>query len=94
MSELINREKVATAFAFTVMEIRNQLGITKQELSDLIGIDRAHISDIESGIHTPSFYLVFKIAAGLKMSPDKLLRVFESNLIRNIEITDVPPIKE
>jgi transcriptional regulator with XRE-family HTH domain len=76
VTELINKGKVATAFAFTVTEMRNQLGISKQELSDLIGIDRAHMSGIESGIHSPSFYLVFKIAAGLKMSPDKLLRIF------------------
>lgn len=53
---------------------RKEQGLTQQALADMIGTSQPSIAQIESGVHTPSFENLVKIAEALAVSPDLLLR--------------------
>ena len=45
-----------------IRELRNQRGITQEELAEAIGVTRQTIIAIEKGRYDPSLRLAFKIA--------------------------------
>lgn len=56
-----------------IVERRKRLGITQDELSELSGINRAFISNIEKGKRNPSIGAVANLAKGLRLKPSLLL---------------------
>ena len=43
-------------------ELRNQKGITQQELADLVEVSRQTIISLENGRYNPSILLAFRLA--------------------------------
>ena len=60
---------------FNIAFYRKQVGLTQEELADLVGISRQHMGAIEApNVHRPfSLDLLFNIAAVLKIPAAKLL---------------------
>lgn len=56
---------VKEMLAKTIIENRNQAGLTQNELSKLTGIPQANISKIENGMGNPSLKLLERIAKSL-----------------------------
>ena len=56
-----------------IKEIRNQKNITQQELSDLIGVKRQYISQIESGEYNITIDTLNKIAIAFQISMAELI---------------------
>ncbi|MCM1196944.1 MAG: helix-turn-helix transcriptional regulator [Roseburia sp.] len=56
---------VEEMLAKTIIENRNQAGLTQNELSKLTGIPQANISKIENGMGNPSLKLLKRIAKSL-----------------------------
>lgn len=54
--------------------IRKQKQLTQQELAQLIGVDRSHISKIESGYSRGSLDTLEKLAAVLDLPLAELLK--------------------
>jgi|AntRauTorcE11898_2_1112593.scaffolds.fasta_scaffold04688_4 DNA-binding Xre family transcriptional regulator len=54
---------------------RKKSNITQKELSELINIDQAIISKIETGKHLPRFDTLERIAKGLELSVSELLNI-------------------
>ncbi|HPB88401.1 MAG TPA: helix-turn-helix transcriptional regulator [Thermotogota bacterium] len=52
----------------TLRELRLQKNLTQSELAELIGVDPAHISYMESGDRKPSIDTLTKLAKALKVS--------------------------
>ena len=54
-----------------VERAKNEL--TQEKLAELSGISAKHITKIESAKVSPSIYIVYKLAKGLKTSIDELV---------------------
>ncbi|TAG18372.1 MAG: XRE family transcriptional regulator [Cytophagia bacterium] len=52
-----------------ITELRDQRGITQEQLSVLSGINQAHISRIESGKNKPTMPTVFRLCKALEIDP-------------------------
>lgn len=51
-----------------VKELRNNLGISQEELADLAGLDRTYITSVECGRRNISIINIEKLAKALKVS--------------------------
>ncbi|NLT94826.1 MAG: helix-turn-helix transcriptional regulator [Clostridia bacterium] len=53
-------------------QIRNQKGITQEELAKAVGITRPYLSDIERGVKTPGGDIIIRIANYLKLPVEEI----------------------
>jgi transcriptional regulator with XRE-family HTH domain len=65
-----------TNFGLRLKALRNQAGVTQEQLAENIGISIESISNIERGIHGPTFNNLEKIAAAINVDV-KLLFEFD-----------------
>jgi len=63
---------VAGAVAKIIRELRNQNGMTQQEVADLIGISRPALANIEMGRQRVLLEDLFDYARALRVSPKGL----------------------
>jgi len=54
-------------------ELRKQKGISQDELADLVGVHKSHVSRYERGLALPSIEVAQKIANILEVSIDELV---------------------
>jgi transcriptional regulator with XRE-family HTH domain len=64
-------------FADHLRELREKRGLTQQGLSDLAGLNRNYVSDVERGRRNPCLGNIVKLAEALDVSPSELFRPFE-----------------
>ena len=57
-----------------VRNLRKRRGLSQEELSFECELHRTYISGVERGIRNPTVAVLAKIAAGLGVTPDELLR--------------------
>lgn len=57
-----------------VSRIRNQKGLTQEQLADLSGFSQQYISGLESGKRNPTVVTVYELAKALGVSHLDLLR--------------------
>lgn len=57
-----------------VRNLRKRHGLSQEELSFACELHRTYISGVERGIRNPTVIVLAKIAAGLGVTPDELLR--------------------
>ena len=65
-----------TDFGEQVRQARRQKQITQKELAAMIGINRAYLSEIETGRRRVSLHIAYKLAISLDVSIEALLRDF------------------
>lgn len=51
-----------------VRELRNKLGISQEELADLVGLDRTYITSVECGKRNISIVNIEKLAIAFKIT--------------------------
>lgn len=56
-----------------IRKIRNNKGMTQEELAHKVGISRVYMGYIEQGRYVPSLAILDKIARALKTQPSELL---------------------
>lgn len=56
-----------------IREYRNKIGISQEDFSLLIGMDRTYYSSVEKGKHNITIMNLKKITDGLKISLSELL---------------------
>lgn len=61
-------------FATNLRRARNAAKLNQDELSDLAGIDRGYVSDLENSKYSVSIDVIENLAIALKVPPDTLLR--------------------
>lgn len=59
----------------SIMKIRKNRGMTRNELARLIGVDRETIARYERGTREPKASIVAQLAAALGVTPNELLGV-------------------
>jgi putative transcriptional regulator len=58
-----------------ILQLRNQLEITQQELADKLGVTRATVVALEKGDYNPSLELAFRVAHFFKKQIDEVFAV-------------------
>ncbi len=61
------------AFAVVLREIRNELGLSQEQLALRASVDRTFVGKLESGKHQPSLAVVFKLAQSAGITPADLV---------------------
>ena len=62
------------AFGQVVRSARERAGLSQEELGDACHLHRTYISQIERGLKSPSLSAMHRIASGLGMSLDLIVR--------------------
>ena len=57
-----------------IREKREALGLTQIEVAEKAGLDRNYIGMVERGERNPSYLSLIKIAKGLNMTVDRLIK--------------------
>lgn len=57
-----------------IREKREALGLTQIEVAEKAGLDRNYIGMVERGERNPSYLSLIKIAKGLNMNVDQLIK--------------------
>lgn len=58
-----------------VRELRNNIGISQEELADLAGLDRTYITSVECGKRNISIVNIEKLAKALKVSLSEFFNI-------------------
>jgi len=64
-------------FADHLRELRDRRNLSQQRLSELAGLNRNYVSDVERGRRNPCLGNIVKIAEALDVSPSELFRAFD-----------------
>lgn len=72
----MNDEKMLTQLGKNIKKIREEVNLSKTQLSKKAGIDRGYLSRIEKGQRNPTLGYIIKISKGLKIPL--------SNFVKNI----------
>ena len=73
------RQSILKSFGQLIIERRKALGISQEELAFRSELDRTYISGLERGVRNPSLTAIVKVAQGLGLTTDKLLKGLEAN---------------
>lgn len=74
MVTIVAKEKRdTTGFGGRLKALREEAGLTQQQLADRLGIAATTITRLENGGRTPSWETVIRIAEALKVSTDSFL---------------------
>lgn len=71
--------KYKSALGLTIRESRHEMGLSQEELADLIGLHRTYIGGIERGERNVSLENILRIADSLKIRPSALLEKSEKH---------------
>ena len=63
-------------FADRLKELREKRKVSQQRLSELAGLNRNYVSDVERGRRNPCLNNIVKLAEALDVSPAELFRSF------------------
>lgn len=61
------------AFGKIIKQLRQEQGLSQQELADYSEVDRSYISDLERGRYNPTIQTIFKLSEILKVKPQDLI---------------------
>lgn len=73
-----HRQIVLTSFGQLIVERRKALGISQEELAFRSDLDRTYVSGLERGVRNPSLTAIVKVATGLGLTADNLLKGLET----------------
>ena len=70
------KKEFSGKFAERLKKIRKEKNITQEELAFKAGLNSAYIGHLESGIYSPTLYVVWKISQVLGVGLDQFLSNF------------------
>ncbi len=73
MIELMRRQKVAIAFGRVLKEVRQQKGLSQEDLAGEAEFDRTYPSLLERGLRTPTLTVIFQLAEVLQVNASYLV---------------------
>lgn len=69
-----------SAVGATIKRLRESKGLTQEVLSGLAGINRPHLTAIETGVKMPKLDTLWRIAAALDTMPHELILAVEETI--------------
>ena len=74
---MVTKRDPLALFSEHLRELREKRGLSQQGLSDLAGLNRNYVSDVERGRRNPCLANIIKLAEALDVSPSELFRSFD-----------------
>lgn len=62
-------------FGKVLLQLREEKGVSQQELADNCNMERAYISRLERGLFQPTITIVFKIADYFERKPSEVIEM-------------------
>ncbi len=75
--KLTEKEEFLRRFGLHIRALRKQKGLSGVELANLCEIPKSNISRIEKGKTNPTIYFLKKLAEGLEIELEDILKGFE-----------------
>ena len=72
--------EMASAFGMVIRELRNEAGLTQEQLGFEADLRRTFISVLELGQQQPTLTTIFKLAKALKVPASKIIGLVEITL--------------
>ena len=79
---MISIPRLQTTFGQVLKALRDEHGLSQQQLALDSDLDRTYISLLERGLRQPTLGTVFKIAEVLKVSPSDIVGLVEKGMKR------------
>lgn len=73
---------LTTAISNVITKLRENAGLSKRKLSQISGIDRVYILQVEQGKYRPTVNFMFLLARGLDMPPQELFALISDEQAR------------
>ena len=74
---------LAKTFGEVLKELRNEAGISQENLAYESELDRSFISMLERGLRMPTIATLFQISVPLKKAPNEILKMVENRYKTN-----------
>jgi transcriptional regulator with XRE-family HTH domain len=71
---------IEEAFGLTIRELRKTKILSQEALSDLSGLDRSYISQLECGKKQPSLITIFQLASAFNISAASIISMVEEKI--------------
>ena len=71
---------LAKVFGEVLKELRNEAGISQENLAYECELDRSFISMLERGLRMPTLETLFKLSNPLKKSPFEIIKIIEGRI--------------
>ena len=72
--------EITQAFGIALRKLRNEKGLTQEELGFESDLRRTFVSTLELGQKQPTLVTIFKLSSGLNIKPSKFLQLVETVL--------------
>ncbi len=80
----------AIAFGKVLRQLREEAGLTQEQLGFEAELRRTYVSILELGQQQPSLTTIIKLAEALNCSPGKLIDMVHDELVKNV-VSPSPP---
>jgi transcriptional regulator with XRE-family HTH domain len=74
---------LVTAFGVVLRRLRNEKGMSQEELANISGFHRTYLSLLERGLKTPSLETLRKISQGLEIPMHQFVFMLEEEIIKS-----------
>lgn len=77
---MIPRIEVAHHFGKVLKSLRKDAGLSQEDLAERAGCNRTYPSLLERGLRTPTLDVLFKLCAGLRSDPARVVQMTQDGL--------------
>lgn len=78
----VRDDELTQAFASVLRNLRQELGISQEQLALRASVDRSFVGKLEAGRHQPSLAVVFALALALSTPAGSLVAMVQDRLVR------------
>lgn len=71
------RERALELFSGQLRKLREERHLSQERLSELSGLNRNYVSDVERGRRNPCLFNIIKLSEALDVPPSTLFRPFD-----------------
>ena len=71
------RKQFTRKLAIHLRSVREEKGLTQEDLAFKAGINTAYYSHLERGVYSPTMFVIWKIAEALKIDLENFMKGFD-----------------